>query len=88
MKHKKKILKQEYSTTKGIDMKITELEKMETIVKNNKFLTWDGWTVVSMHPADSARTAKNGKYFDGKWSISKRFEPNRDGWDIPDKFVR
>ncbi len=26
-------------------MLIKSLEKMETIVENNKFLSWDGWNV-------------------------------------------
>jgi hypothetical protein len=68
-------------------MKIKELEKMESIVKKNRSLMWDGWTVLNIVKSESARTSKFGKCINGNWYISKRFEPSKDGWDIPDKFV-
>lgn len=68
-------------------MNIKSLEQMETIVKNNKFLTWDGWTVVNNYRSEKGRSSKFGSYINGKWHITKRFEPNRDGWDIPESFI-
>jgi hypothetical protein len=69
-------------------MKITNLEKMERIVDKNKNLFWDGWTVVSFYPSESARTSNKGSLINGKWSILSKYTPNRDGWNIPDKFLR
>ncbi len=68
-------------------MQIKSLEKMEAIVKNNKSLFWDGWTVVSSYPSDKGRTSKFGAYVNGKWHLQKRFTPSKNGWDIPDKIV-
>jgi len=68
-------------------MKIKSLEKMEEIVSKNKFLHWDGWTVVNSFPSDKGRTSKFGAYVKGKWHLQARFTPTTDGWDIPDKFV-
>ena len=32
-------------------MQINSLEQMEKIVKENKTLLWDGWTVVNSYPS-------------------------------------
>lgn len=69
-------------------MQVTSLEQMEKIVSRNKFLKWDGWTVVNFFQSDKGRTSKDGAYIDGKWHIVKRFEPSMAGWSIPDKLVR
>jgi len=66
---------------------INTLEQMEEIVKANKNLYWDGWTVVKMYKSDKARTSKYGVYFKNKWRMSRRFEPNRNGWDIPERLI-
>lgn len=68
-------------------MKVTSLEKMESIVSKNSSLFWDGWTVVSKYKSDKAKTSKYGMFIKNNWYITKRFEPNRDGWDIPERLV-
>lgn len=68
-------------------MIINNLEQMEKIVAKNKFLKWDGWSVVSFYPSNKARTSKYGAIVDGKWSIVKIFNVDKKGWDIPDKFL-
>lgn len=69
-------------------MKVTSLDTMEEIVNKNKSLFWDGWTVVSSFPSEKARTSKNGARVNGVWHIQKRFVPDENGWDIPNRFVR
>lgn len=69
-------------------MKVTSLEQMETIVSRNKFLRWDGWTVVNSYPSNTAWLKPNGAYRNGKWHLETRFEIKADGWDIPNKLVR
>ena len=68
-------------------MQIKSLEQMETIVNNNRSLSWDGWTVVNSYPSEKGRTATQGAFVDNKWHIQRRFIPSTNGWDIPDKFV-
>jgi len=68
-------------------MIVKSLEQMEQIVTNNKQLSWDGWTVVNNYKSDKAKTSKYGIYLKGNWYMSKRFEPSRNGWDIPERFV-
>jgi len=68
-------------------MKVKSLEEMESIVSKKKSLFWDGWTVVNKYKSDKAKTSKYGMYIDNIWYMTKRFEPNRDGWDIPERFV-
>jgi hypothetical protein len=68
-------------------MLIQSLEEMETIVKNNKNLSWDGWTVVSLKPVDSGIMQKDSVFVDNKWYLQKRFELTETGWEIPTKIV-
>ena len=68
-------------------MIIKTLEHMENIVLQNKELSWDGWSVVHMYPSSKSRTSKYGIYHNGDWFMTKRFAPNRNGWDIPERFV-
>jgi hypothetical protein len=50
-------------------------------------LFWDGWTVVSKYKSDKAKTSKYGMFIKNGWYMTKRFEPDRNGWDIPERFV-
>lgn len=68
-------------------MIVKELQDMEKIVSSNNSLSWDGWTVINSYKTDKARTSQYGVYKSGSWYMSRRFEPTRDGWDIPSKFV-
>lgn len=68
-------------------MFIRSLEEMEQIVKQRKFLHWDGWVVVQTFPSEKARTSKYGLFRNGRWYIQKRFEPNENGWNIPNKII-
>jgi hypothetical protein len=69
-------------------MIINTLEQMEEIVNNNKTLSWDGWNVVELTKSKSAVFKTDGAYVDGSWYIKNIFSPNRDGWRIPNKYVR
>lgn len=80
------MLKLEYLNTRR-KMKIESLNQMEEIVAKNSSLFWDGWTVVSKEKSYKAKTSQYGMYINNAWYITKRFEPNRNGWDIPEKFV-
>ena len=68
-------------------MNIKSLEKMEKIVQSNTSLQWDGWTVLSITKSFKAKTSKHGKYINGNWYLVKRFEPSRNGWNIPESFI-
>ena len=68
-------------------MLIQSLEEMETIVKKNEDLTWDGWTVVSLKPVDSGIMLKDAVLIDDKWYLQKRFELTENGWEIPTKIA-
>ncbi len=66
---------------------INSLSVMESIVTNNKQLSWDGWTVVETFPSEKAYFSKFGVYKNGKWQMKKEFNPSNQGWEIPDKYV-
>jgi hypothetical protein len=66
---------------------VKSLEQMESIVLSNKSLSWDGWTVLHSQKSDRGATSVNGQLKNGKWHIVNRYEPSKDGWLIPDKFV-
>lgn len=67
-------------------MIVNKLEVMEKIVKKNYNLYWDGWTVVETKQSELAKTAPNGIFRNGKWYLAKKFIPNRNGWDIPNRY--
>lgn len=67
---------------------IESLEMMESIVSKNKNLSWDGWTVVDKRKNPTAFMSNSGAFIDKQWYTLQRYEPTRDGWSIPDKFVR
>lgn len=69
-------------------MNIKSLEKMERLVEKAKYLHWDGWTVISSYPSKKGSTSKYGAYRDGAWHIQRRFEPNENGWEIPERFLK
>lgn len=66
---------------------INSLSTMESIVKNSKQLSWDGWTVVETLPSEKAYYSKFGIYKNNKWNIKKEFIPSSQGWELPDKYV-
>lgn len=68
-------------------MQITSLEQMEEIVAKSKSLDWDGWTVVNYYQSETGWSKVNGVYRNGRWYVANRFEPNSNGWNIPDRFV-
>ena len=63
-------------------MIVDNLEVMESIVSDNKKLSWDGWDVIEMTQSDKGRLSTTGA-----WYIKKIFSPSRDGWNIPTKYV-
>lgn len=69
-------------------MVIKNLEKMEQIVSQNKSLSWDGWNVVELTKSDAAAFKANGSFVNGSWHTKNVFNVNRDGWSIPNKYVR
>lgn len=69
-------------------MIISSLEQMESIVQNNNSLSWDGWDVVELTKSPSAWTKPNGAFINNSWYFKNTFTIDRDGWSIPDKYVR
>jgi hypothetical protein len=69
-------------------MIIKSLDQMEQIVKANRELSWDGWTVVQSFPNKVAWRFPNGAFIKGRWFAQKRFEPGEKGWEIPSKYSR
>ena len=69
-------------------MKISDLQKMESIVGANPSLKWEGWNVVFTEQDSDANLKKNAAFIDSKWHKKIVFE-NKDGaWDIPDSILR
>lgn len=69
-------------------MKISDLQKMESIVNSNPSLKWDGWNVVFLEEDRDANLKKNAAFVDSKWHKRIVFENNGGVWDIPDSILR
>jgi len=69
-------------------MKISDLDKMESIVKSNPSLKWEGWDVVFLEEDGDANLKKNAAFVDYKWHKRIVFENTGGAWDIPDSILR
>lgn len=67
-------------------MVVKSLEVMEKIVGNNRDLMWSGWDVLELKKTNLGRTDVNGIRIKNNWFIKKTFSPDRNGWDIPNKY--
>lgn len=69
-------------------MLISSLEQMESIVKKNRALHWEGWDVIQSYPSPTAWMSKYGSFFRGKWYMNRKFALTEQGWHIPEKMVK
>lgn len=67
-------------------MIVKDLSVMEKIVKNNRDLMWSGWDVLELKKTNLGRTDVNGIRINNAWFIKKTYTPDRNGWDIPNKY--
>lgn len=67
-------------------MVVKSLEVMEKIVSKNRDLMWSGWDVLELKKTNLGRTDVNGIRIKNNWFIKKTFSPDRNGWDIPNKY--
>jgi hypothetical protein len=65
---------------------VKSLEVMEKIVSKNRDLMWSGWDVLELKKTNLGRTDANGIRIKNNWFIQKTFSPDRNGWDIPNKY--
>lgn len=67
-------------------MIVNKLEVMESIVKKNRNLRWDGWNVIDLKRSDIGRTSPQGIRVNSEWYLHKVYAVDRNGWDIPNKY--
>lgn len=67
-------------------MLIKDLSVMEKIVEKNDNLKWDGWNVLELKKSNLGRTDVHGIRINGEWFIKRKFEVDRNGWEIPNKY--
>jgi len=68
-------------------MRISNKEKMNSIIKNHSNFEWDNWTVVVLTDDDGYYT-KNGVFKNGQWKTQYRYDMVEYGvWEIPDRFL-
>lgn len=67
-------------------MIVKSLEVMESIVRKNRNLRWDGWNVIDLKKSEMARTSPTGIRIKGEWYLHKIYPINTNGWDIPNKY--
>jgi len=62
--------------------------KIHALVDQKPNMFWDGWTVVVVDTRRHGIMQKNGIFFNGKWHIAHRVEPESDGtWSVPVRYV-
>jgi len=70
-------------------MKISDVNKMEEMVKANESLSWDGWNVIQMLQDDYAEFLPIGTFDKTtmQWYRKLVFVCTEDGWEIPESVV-
>lgn len=69
-------------------MLIRSLEKMESIVEQNRALSWENYDVCDRKYYPLAWKNKDGVCIKGKWYLQRKYKVTEEGWHIPKKFVR
>lgn len=69
-------------------MIIINYEQAHDVVKNNKFLHWDGWDIVDFKFDANAEYDKRGIRYKNRWGFEKRYSPDHEGWKVPQRYVR
>ena len=69
-------------------MIIRSLNTMEKIVNKNENLIWHGWDIIDLKESDTAKTSTVGIRIKNKWYLHRIYKPSRNGWSIPDKYIR
>jgi DNA modification methylase len=69
-------------------VKISDLEKMESLVNTNPSLKWEGWNVVFTEKDSNSFLKNNAAFVDSTWHKKIVFENNNGVWDIPDSILR
>lgn len=61
---------------------------METLVSRNRNLVWDGWDVIKTTKSPTGFFYKDGMRIKGQWYRTERLNLTRQGWVIPDEFIK
>lgn len=69
-------------------MKIFKIEDAERIVQSVPNMSWEGWDIVYKYEDANGFSDKNGVFIDNKWHVQKSFKAQKDGWEIPDKYIK
>ena len=69
-------------------MVINSLDTMETIVKNDEALVWDGWDVLHLTKSPTGWMKPEGVFRNDEWFIQKRYAITDQGWELPTKLAK
>jgi hypothetical protein len=59
-----------------------------SIVEKNISLSWDGWKIVDFKKDFKAEFSNDGIRLNGSWGFYRTYELDRDGWKVPQKYVK
>lgn len=63
-------------------------DEAHDLVESNRFLSWDGWDIVTRRKSDAAWADKRGVFVDGQWWLQFRYPLRSDGtWGVPDIYA-
>lgn len=70
---------------KTVRLNYQDVHQLEQVRKN---MFWDGWTLVCVDPSRNGSMRKDGIFFNGKWCVQKRVDPDSTGlWRVPLSYV-
>lgn len=58
------------------------------VVERNRFLSWDGYDIVTHRKSENGYTNKRGVFKDGEWWLQFRYSLRPNGtWEVPEIYV-
>lgn len=71
-------------------MKFQELDhdKAHAVVNGNRFLEWDGYTIVTWRKDPRGYSDRRGEFRNGSWGLAFRYPVSDKGtWSVPASYV-
>ena len=71
-------------------MKLASLDyaTAHEVVERNKFLSWDGWDIVTWRKDPRGYSDRRGKFMNNAWGILFRYTVQPNGtWRVPENYV-
>lgn len=66
-----------------------DYDTAHAVVEQNRFLSWDGYDIVTRRKSPNGFSDKRGRFVNNEWWIEFRYPLRNDGsWKVPDIYAK